>query len=112
MNINKLKIEMILVRKGMSRNDLAEAYGVTSGRISTMLNSRTVRTSTAIRLADILGVDGLNTKKAGHLLNLFPIFRLCCQFFNTVIQAFQLICQQVIGVEVFSQDFLIDTFRF
>lgn len=53
----------------------------------------------------------LNTKKAGHVLNLFLIFRLCCQFFDTVIQTFQLIRQLAIGGEVFRQDFLVDTLR-
>ena len=57
MYINKFKVEMILAKKELSRKDLARAYGVTTNRISMILNSKAVRTSTAVKLASVLGVD-------------------------------------------------------
>ena len=57
MELSRTKINIVLARKQMTVQKLAEAYGVSRARINVLLNQREVSTVAAGRLAAALGCD-------------------------------------------------------
>ena len=57
MELSREKINICMARKQMTVQQLANAYGVSRNRINIILNSRTVSTVSAGRMAQALGVD-------------------------------------------------------
>lgn len=57
MRLDRNKIYLQLARQGLSVEDLSVRYGVSRQRIYVILNSVSVSTKTAGRIAQALGVD-------------------------------------------------------
>lgn len=57
MRLDRNKIYLQLARQGLSVSDLSVRYGVSRQRIHVILNSVSVSTKTAGRIAQALGVD-------------------------------------------------------
>lgn len=57
MQLNRSKIDVLMARKQMTNDDLAEEYGASRSRIQIILNSANVTPRTVGRLAEALGVD-------------------------------------------------------
>lgn len=57
MRLDRNKIYLQLARQGLSVSDLSVRYGVSRQRIHVILNSVSVSTKTAGRIAQVLGVD-------------------------------------------------------
>lgn len=57
MKIDRDKVSIALARKAMNIVQLADAYGVSRGRMNIILNSRELTPVSAGRLAQALGVD-------------------------------------------------------
>lgn len=57
MMLDRDKINLAMARKNYNISRLAETYGVSAQRMRIILNSRSVSTTTAGRLADALGID-------------------------------------------------------
>ena len=57
MKISKIKISMLLARKKMRQQDLADNARMSRGNLSCIINGKTCKASTAMRIADALGVD-------------------------------------------------------
>lgn len=57
MKVNKIKISVLMAQKKMRQQDLADKAGMSRGNLSTIINGKTCRPVTVIRLADALGVD-------------------------------------------------------
>ena len=55
--IDPFEIQIALVRKRMGRRDLCQKTGISESNFSSMLRRGTVRTTTAGKIADALGVD-------------------------------------------------------
>ena len=56
MNINVIKIEILLAERGMTKKDLADAIGISRQHISTVVRRGTCEPKTAGKLAAGLGV--------------------------------------------------------
>ena len=56
MNINVAKIEIILAERGMTKNALADACGISKQNVSTIIRRGTCEPRTAGKLAAGLGV--------------------------------------------------------
>ena len=57
MEIERSKINLVMARNGLTINQLAEKYGVSSQRIRIILNSKNVTPAVVGRMAKALGVD-------------------------------------------------------
>ena len=56
MNINVIKIDILLAERGMTKKDLADACGISRQNISTIVRRGTCEPKTAGKLAAGLGV--------------------------------------------------------
>lgn len=57
MKINRIKLITILAKKDMTQKNLAELSGVHETTISNIANGKCCKVSTAIKLAEALGVE-------------------------------------------------------
>ena len=57
MTLSREKIDVEMARKTLTVSGLASKYGVSRARMNIILNSQSVTTACAGRLADALGVD-------------------------------------------------------
>ena len=57
MKLDREKINILMARKQMTVQKLAEAYGVSRTRMNVILNQRTVSVVSAGRMANALGCD-------------------------------------------------------
>ena len=57
MKLNKSKILLIMASKQMTQQSISKTYGVSSRRISNIINASNVRPVTAGKLAKALGVN-------------------------------------------------------
>lgn len=70
--MNKALFKMLLVQKGLTQIELAEALGMSKNILSNKVNGHSrVYTDEAIKICDVLKIDD-NNQKAELFLNDFP----------------------------------------
>lgn len=57
MQISKIKVDVVMARKGLNQIQLANDIGINRTRLSSIINGKSCRPSTITRIAKALGVD-------------------------------------------------------
>lgn len=57
MRIDKIKIMVVLAKKGLNQTELAEKIGMSRGNLSTIVNGKRCKVETVIKIATALGVE-------------------------------------------------------
>lgn len=60
MRIDKIKIMVVLAKKGLNQTELAEKIGMSRGNLSTIVNGKRCKAETVLRIAEALDIKNIN----------------------------------------------------